>query len=216
MDLSEETELCSFIDSAPRYQQIACDLASKIADGTYQEGQRLSARSALAGQYGVSTETARRAICILSDLGIVQSIKGSGVRIISAEKAVDYLRNLRKEGSVEQIKSALLDSVEKQQQEARRVAELLDELVEQSDRFKATNPFVPYHVTVPKDCPLIGMNLKDSRFRSQTLATVVGIRRGERLKLSPGPDVQIMQGDILYYICDPECVSKVTAFLHAK
>ena len=65
----------------PRYQQIAVEVAARIANGEYPEGQKIYARSSLAGQYSVSPETARRAICILSDLGIVSSEKGNGIII---------------------------------------------------------------------------------------------------------------------------------------
>ena len=47
-------------EELPRYQLIACDVASKIASGVYPSGAKLYARSALASQYGVSSETARR------------------------------------------------------------------------------------------------------------------------------------------------------------
>ena len=56
---------------SPVYQQIATDIASKIASGHYQVGEKIYARSVLASQYGVSAETARRAIAILADVDIV-------------------------------------------------------------------------------------------------------------------------------------------------
>ena len=67
----------------PQYLLVARDVACKIADGLYREGDRIYARSALASQYGVSSETARRAMCVLDDLGIIEASKGSGIRIIS-------------------------------------------------------------------------------------------------------------------------------------
>lgn len=63
----------------PVYQQIAADIASKIANGHYEVGEKIYARSVLASQYGVSAETARRAISILSDMDIVDTARGSGV-----------------------------------------------------------------------------------------------------------------------------------------
>ncbi|MEG2918744.1 MAG: GntR family transcriptional regulator, partial [Clostridium sp.] len=74
--------------TSPRYQQIAADIASKIATGHYKLGEKIYARSMLASQYGVSSETSRRAICILSDLDIVDTTKGSGVVIKSCENAI--------------------------------------------------------------------------------------------------------------------------------
>jgi len=50
--------------TSPRYQQIAADVAAKIVDGHYKVGDKIYARSSLASQYGVSSETARRAICV--------------------------------------------------------------------------------------------------------------------------------------------------------
>ncbi|RKJ34567.1 GntR family transcriptional regulator, partial [Butyricicoccus sp. 1XD8-22] len=46
----------------PKYMKIAADIASKIVDKKYVIGEKIYARSSLASQYGVSSETARRAI----------------------------------------------------------------------------------------------------------------------------------------------------------
>ena len=79
----------------PVYQKIAADIAAKIVDKHYQIGEKIYARSSVASQYAVSAETARRAICILSDMKIVETIKGSGVRIVSYEKAVQFVKQFR-------------------------------------------------------------------------------------------------------------------------
>ena len=197
----------------PRYQKIAFDLASKIASGTYKEGSRLYGRSALAGQYGVSGETVRRAICILEDLGIVESKKGSGVTIISPSKAISYVRNIQQTNSVAEIKQRIRSCVERQQEETKYFSELLDQLMLRIERFRAANPFIPYQITVPEDCDLIGRNLQEINFWHNTIATIVGIRRGDELKLSPGPYAELCGGDILYFIGDPGCVSRVDSFL---
>lgn len=52
----------------PLYQQIAIQLAGKIARGDYQEGEKVSARSTIAMEYQVSTETARKAVQVLNDI----------------------------------------------------------------------------------------------------------------------------------------------------
>ena len=70
-----------------RYQQIAVELAQKIAEGWYSVGEKLNARSTLASNYNVSPETARKAVNILVDLGIVTIRQGSGTYVASREKA---------------------------------------------------------------------------------------------------------------------------------
>lgn len=78
--------------SSPRYRQVAVDIAAKIVNRQYRVGERIYARSLIASTYSVSPETARRAIAVLADLGIVEATKGSGVHIISYDNAMKFLR----------------------------------------------------------------------------------------------------------------------------
>ena len=80
-------------DGMPRYQQIALDIATQIVKQQYKVGDRIYARSSLASKYHVSPETARRAICLLADMDIVEAEKGSGVVILSVDNAARYLRS---------------------------------------------------------------------------------------------------------------------------
>jgi DNA-binding GntR family transcriptional regulator len=84
------------MSSGTRYQEVAQDFAAKIAAGDYKQGDKIYARSALASQYGVSSETARRAICVLSDIGVVEAVKGSGVVILSVRKGVRVVKALQR------------------------------------------------------------------------------------------------------------------------
>ena len=103
--------------SIPRYQQIAIEIASRISSGQYKVGEKIYARSSIASQYGVSSETARRAICILCDLEIVTSEKGSGVIIKSYENAVNFIKQYSKRQTIDTIKENLLKSIARQQKE---------------------------------------------------------------------------------------------------
>lgn len=71
----------------PRYRKIAYQIAQKIADNEYAVGSKLHARSTLSVAFGVSSETARKAVSILADLQIVKLIHGSGVEVLSREKS---------------------------------------------------------------------------------------------------------------------------------
>lgn len=99
---------------SPVYQQIAADIASKIANGYYEVGEKMYARSVLASQYGVSSETARRAICILSDMDIVDATKGSGVIIKSSENAIKFVKQHDDIKTVNDLKNDILSSLERQ------------------------------------------------------------------------------------------------------
>ena len=76
----------------PIYQKIALDLANKIYTGSIAEGSTLYGRSVLAGKYNVSPETIRRAIKLLEDIKIVESVKGKGVIVLSSKKALSFIK----------------------------------------------------------------------------------------------------------------------------
>lgn len=172
--------------NVPKYLQIATDLAYKIIDKTYREGDKIYARSAIGSQYSVSSETARRAICVLADWDIVDVEKNSGVIIKSTDNARNFLQQQEKSQSIHDIKRNILDCVEHQQQESMQLYDYLSELIEKIECFRSTNPFIPFEVTVTKDSPYMNKSVAEINFWQATFATVIAIRRGNTLIMSPG------------------------------
>lgn len=172
---------------APVYQQIAADIASKIVSGQYRPNDKIYARSALAGQYGVSPETARRAICVLSDMDIVDTARGSGVFIKSRENAARFVKQFENIQTVTALKAQILDSIARQKEENTRLEELVSGLISRTDRFRSTNPFVPFEIAVNDGTPYLNQTVSDINFWHNTSATIIAIRRGGDLMLSPGP-----------------------------
>lgn len=62
-----------------KYRQIADDLRTAIDDGTYAPGDRLPGENALMATYGVARMTARQALAVLQQEGLVAARKGAGV-----------------------------------------------------------------------------------------------------------------------------------------
>ena len=73
------------------YDQIAYDVASKIAVGEIKENERFSGRSLMGSHYGVSPETIRRSMRLLADEGILEVKDNSGSVVISRTKAVEFV-----------------------------------------------------------------------------------------------------------------------------
>ena len=117
-----------------RYQQIAVELAQKIADGWYTIGEKISARSTLASNYNVSPETARKAVNILVDLGIVTIRQGSGTYVASREKAHLFVERYQNTVSMQEIRREISDCVNRQQEELDHLSKLLKTLVGQTHR----------------------------------------------------------------------------------
>lgn len=199
---------------SPRYQQIAADIASKIVNGHYLVGEKIYARSSIASQYGVSSETARRAICVLSDMQIVDSTKGSGVIITSLENARKFVRYYSDVQTVNDLKKELLTSLERQSQEYEAIKSNIAALIDKTERFKATNPFMPFEITIRAGTPHLGKTASELNFWHNTSATIIAIRRGAELILSPGPYSSFNEYDIVYFIGDDECFTRVQEFLY--
>ena len=197
-----------------RYLQIAIDIASKIADGQYKVGDKIFARSHIASQYGVSSETARRALCVLSDLNIVDITKGSGVIILSLEKAVDFRNQYRDYDTVDQLRREILTGLKRQTEEMENVSKNIARLMDKTKRMHSVNPLVPYEIEITSHTPYLNKASSDINFWHNTQATIVGIKRKDVLIISPGPYAIFQEGDIFYCIGDDASYERVKNFLY--
>lgn len=199
--------------ASPRYQQIAMDLASKIAKKHYTVGEKIFARSAIASQYGVSSETARRAICILSDLDIVESTKGSGVTIKSYDRAIEFINQYNDIQTVNDLKKEIEISVDRQMKELEYFNNCLSKLIEKTDRFRFINPFNPFEIEINSECPHLNKTISEINFWHNTAATIIAIRRNNTLIMSPGPYALFLEGDIYYFVGGDDCLERVQNFI---
>lgn len=200
----------------PKYQEIAADIAGKIASGAYKEGERIYIRSSLVSQYGVSSETTRRAVSVLSDMGIVEATKGSGVRIVSRRLARDFAEKFDSISQMSDLKHRILDEVDRQISASQAVKELVSDLMYRTERFRSVNPFAPFEIEVDDSVSCLGKSLSDLNFWHNTAATVVAIRRGDKIIISPGPYASFEAGDVVYYVGDEGCHERVRQFLYGS
>ncbi len=200
----------------PKYQEIAADIAGKIASGAYKEGERIYIRSSLVSQYGVSSETTRRAVSVLSDMGIVEATKGSGVRIVSRRLARDFAEKFDSISQMSDLKRRILDEVDRQISASQAVKELVSDLMYRTERFRSVNPFAPFEIEVDNSVSCLGKSLSDLNFWHNTAATVVAIRRGDKIIISPGPYASFEAGDVVYYVGDEGCHERVRQFLYGS
>lgn len=200
----------------PKYQLIAEDIATKIVERKYVVGEKIYARSSLSTQYGVSAETARRAIAVLQDLSIVEATKGSGVVIVSYENAAQFVHRLTDVKSVRELQSELEQGIQKQKNELTNLQEKLQEFVSRTSRLQSINPFVPFQIEITADCPYLAQNIGSIKFWQQTGATIIGIKKGEDLIVSPGPYAELQPGDTLYFVGNDQCFPTVQQFLNSK
>jgi K+/H+ antiporter YhaU regulatory subunit KhtT len=196
-----------------RYQQIAADIAAKIVDHQYSIGEKIYARSLIASQYSVSSETARKAIAILADLNIVDTVKGSGVVIKSYENALVFLNRFQHAGTLAEYNRDAIGCLNRLAKDGDELRDAIARLVDHAARFQALNPLAPFSVQIKEGASCIGQTLSELNFWQNTAATVVAIRRGDTLNRSPGPYAELLADDTIYFVGESDCVGRVDLFL---
>jgi len=66
----------------PLYEQIAAVLAARIEDGTYPPRRRVPSEAAICTEFEVSRPTARAAIGLLVERGLVETVRGKGSFVV--------------------------------------------------------------------------------------------------------------------------------------
>ena len=200
-----------------QYLQIALDLATRIAKGELAEGNRIYGRSVMASEYNVSPETIRRALRLLADMKVVEVKPQSGAKVLSADSARRYIENFEEGADVHAMRAQLKSLLEEYDQLSRRLTETVTALIKSRETFAAAGEPLPnYEVPVPKDSPLIGKSIGALKFWQSTGGTIVAIRRGQTVILSPGPYAELYGGDIIVLVGSPAAAEAAHHLVSAK
>lgn len=194
-----------------RYEEIAHDLARRIAQGELAEGARILGRSSLAGTYQVSPETVRRAVAILHERGVVQAVAGSGIRVLSRFAAGDYVESIQTRSSLEEGAREMRGLIRQRRDLDDRIETALERLLSQ-----ATNAFAARHVeevVIPQAAGAVGQSLGDLRLRTRSGATAAAVTRGEIDHFSPPPDMLLEPGDVVTIIGSEDARNRARTLL---
>ena len=191
----------------PQYQRIAADIARRISEGEIEIGDRLSGRSMLASEYSVSPETIRRALKQLSVMKVVEIRAGSGVYVISRDNARRYIESMEGEEERRGLENRFRELVKRHSEMGLQILDIASEMTRVRE---VTSPPMPYYEEkVGPNSPLIGRSIGELQFWQATGATIVGIRRGKRVILSPGPKAELYAGDSVIFVCELSAVEAV-------
>ena len=200
-----------------QYLQIALDLAQRIAKGDLPEGSRIYGRSVMASEYGVSPETIRKALRLLADMKVVEVKPQSGAVVLSADSARRYIENFDEGADVQSLRRQLKDLMAESAEVNRRMSETVSALVKSQETFAAADQPLPnYEVPVPQGSPLIGKNIGELQFWQSTGGTIVAIRRGQTVLLSPGPYAELYAGDVIILVGSPAAAEAANRFVTVK
>ncbi len=197
----------------PVYSQIALDIALRISREELKENTKIYGRSVMSSEYGVSPETIRRALKLLEDMGIVEVRKNSGVVILSVEKAKEFALRFSEQNDIRLIERKLRKLLEQQHELSEQIREMVSHLVRTSEKFSKSNPFQNYEIDIPANSQVIGKSLLELKFWQKTSATIIAIRRKDKVILSPGPYAVLTEDDTLIFVGDISTIETVTKYI---
>ena len=200
-------------DKPPVYSQVAFDIAAKIAVGELKEGDRFSGRSLMSSQYGVSPETIRRALGHLSYLGIVAIKNNSGSTVLSQQRAAEYVEQYQANRDLLALKAKLRNLVAQRDALNAEINTTFLQISDLWERFHSSDRFRTYEFHIRPSTAAAGKTIGQLQFRQRTGATIVAVRKGGAVQLSPGPQTVLDCGDTLVVACELAQGDQVTQLL---
>ena len=197
-----------------QYRRIAIDIAENIVNGKYMQGEKLLGRSVLASHYKVSPETIRKAVFLLKDVGIVETEKGSGIEIVSPQKAEEFLKRNNSVGNLATIKKEIEAWAKDQVDQTSNILHKIQYVINETERINAVSPLNPFQIRITPECKIIGKSVDELHFWHITGGTIVAIRRGDKLIVSPGPYATFCEGDFFFVIGDDTVYSMTMKLLY--
>ena len=93
------------------------------------------------------------------------------------------------------------------------IIETTQQIIDMGERFRHSDRLRTYEFEVADGTPAAGRSIGELQFRQKTGATIVAVRKGEEILLSPGPQTRLDKGDVLVVACELAQVDQVTQLL---
>lgn len=182
----------------PHYVRIAKDIASKIIKGVYPQNKSIKGRTILSGEYGVSSETIRKAIHLLANEGIVFVKPGVGIFIESIPNAIRFLEKFKDDEEHKKRIEELYSLIEQREALNDEIDGRIRDLTKGINL--AGHQIETKEIVINEDSWVINQTIGDVYFYNYTEATIIAIKRNDRMIVSPGPDFTFIAGDKLIIV----------------
>lgn len=200
--------------NVPIFRAIALDLAQRIINSEFEEGSKISGRTLLAGHYNVSPETIRKAISLLKDEHVVDVSQGKEVTILSVEQAYNFIEHYKSSDSVYSLRQEIEILLKEKQELDGKIEAVLTEIINYSDRLRNLTPYNPVEIAINADAHIVGQTIAELRLWQHTGATVMAIRRGTEIIISPGPNAVIEAHDRIVVVGDTGIYQRTSEYFN--
>jgi K+/H+ antiporter YhaU regulatory subunit KhtT len=197
----------------PRYLKIAVDIAARIVSGKLSEGEKLKGRSVLSTEYKVSPETIRRSMSLLSDKNVVKINAGSGIIVLSRERAIEFVNNFNSDEVLSSMKNTLSQLLKKRTALDEEISKTTEQIAEMY-QYRRSDLINPVEIVLPQNSHIINKSIGDLQIWHNTGATIIGIIRSNQIIISPGPYFEFESGDRVLIVGDEHVIERFNAYVN--
>lgn len=125
-------------DRRPAYHRIADDLQNKITTGVYAPGDQLPSLLELCQMYGVSKITARNALAVLDEQGVIAIRHGLRSLVLpppTNQHQNDLIVSRQQLGAMSHRQEQIVDQIQTLGETLARIQQLVGELEQQVDQY---------------------------------------------------------------------------------
>ena len=147
---------------------------------------------------------------------VVDIKQGSGAVILSKKNAQEYVDRFKERSNTRSLQLQLKNLVAEQSKINKKIVNITNTITRATVRWSNTNPLQNFEIDVHKNSPVVGKSISELNFWHATGATIVAIRRSEKIILSPGPYFVMSVNDTIVFIGNQSAVNAVTMFISPK
>lgn len=197
----------------PNYIKIAVDIAHRITNNEFVEGQKITGRTTLGSIYNVSPETIRRSVALLKDMNVITIHEKSGLIINSKNDAKNFLNKFKANSDFASINNDTYNLISERKKLDSKIEQNIDSIIQFATQLRNVGTIIPFESIVEKNSMAVGKSIGELSFWHNTKATIIGVKRNNEIFLSPGPYFTIQEGDILVYVGEDEVLKNVDNYI---
>lgn len=199
----------------PNYIKIAVDIAHRITNNEFVEGQKITGRTTLGSIYNVSPETIRRSVALLKDMNVITIHEKSGLIINSKNDAKNFLNKFKANSDFASINNDTYNLISERKKLDSKIEQNIDSIIQFATQLRNVGTIIPFESIVEKNSMAVGKSIGELSFWHNTKATIIGVKKNNEIFLSPGPYFTIQEGDILVYVGEDEVLKNVDNYIKA-
>ena len=197
----------------PNYIKIAVDIAHRIINNQFIEGEKITGRTTLVSIYNVSPETIRRSLALLKDMNVVTINEKSGIIINDKDSAKEFLNKFKTKSDFTYLNSETFELIKQRKEIDDKLEKNITNIIEFATQLRNVGSIIPFENIVQKDSFAVGKSIGELNFWHNTKATIIAVKRNGDMFLSPGPYFIINEDDIIVFVGDDSVLENVKNYI---